>query len=288
MFRSLARRLTPARRTVFDVHPLQLSRWLDEAWTGARARPRRREHHAHRGPRRSSATRSSSGRSTCPADRDGGDFAAPSGINPAAPDTFTGSRSPRRHCPALVSWPTTSVYAYLVESTGVFEVLAEVVRRLERRRDAEPAQPGGSQLGADDRGAVLPGPPALQHPGRAQRAPARPAGEPPQRLLADVRARAAAPGPARWLRPGRADGSWKQDVGDGVNSSFREKWTELLRQVWLGIENAKQRDRAQRHRPRVHRVTVRRAARHDGDAAPGRPARSRGVRLRQHAVAGST
>ena len=46
------------------------------------------------------------------------------------------------------------------------------------------------------------------------------------------------PVPARWLRPGVADGSWKQDVGDGVNSSFREKWTELLRQVWLGMENA--------------------------------------------------
>jgi hypothetical protein len=29
------------------------------------------------------------------------------------------------------------------------------------------------------------------------------------------------------------------DVGDGVNGSFREKWTELLRQVWLGMEDAK-------------------------------------------------
>ena len=30
---------------------------------------------------------------------------------------------------------------------------------------------------------------------------------------------------------------WKQHTGNGVNSTFREKWSELLRQIWLGIEN---------------------------------------------------
>ncbi len=46
------------------------------------------------------------------------------------------------------------------------------------------------------------------------------------------------PIPSRWSRPGLPAEAWKQDTGGGVNSGFREKWTELLRQVWLGIENA--------------------------------------------------
>ena len=44
--------------------------------------------------------------------------------------------------------------------------------------------------------------------------------------------------PPRW--GGRAGtAGWKADVGAGVNTSFREKWSELLRQVWLGYENRK-------------------------------------------------
>jgi hypothetical protein len=30
---------------------------------------------------------------------------------------------------------------------------------------------------------------------------------------------------------------WKQHTGSGVNTSFRTQWAELLRQIWLGIEN---------------------------------------------------
>ena len=40
----------------------------------------------------------------------------------------------------------------------------------------------------------------------------------------------------RWTAIGNGQ-PWKQDAGNGVNTTFREKWAELLRQVWLGYEN---------------------------------------------------
>lgn len=44
------------------------------------------------------------------------------------------------------------------------------------------------------------------------------------------------PIPAGW--PGAAEqGAWKANTGSGVNSDFLSKLTELLRQVWMGIEN---------------------------------------------------
>ena len=39
------------------------------------------------------------------------------------------------------------IYAYLIESTGVFEMFAEVVRRLVRRRDARHAVAGRRAAG---------------------------------------------------------------------------------------------------------------------------------------------
>jgi hypothetical protein len=43
--------------------------------------------------------------------------------------------------------------------------------------------------------------------------------------------------PARYPSPA-VFADWKADTGNGVNSDFREKWSELLRQVWLAVENA--------------------------------------------------
>jgi hypothetical protein len=45
------------------------------------------------------------------------------------------------------------------------------------------------------------------------------------------------PIPLPWVTQPGADAPWKNDVGGGVNAGFRDKWNELLRQVWLGIEN---------------------------------------------------
>lgn len=238
MFRSLARRLTPPAQ-VFDVHPLQLSRWLDEAWTGGVLVP-------------------DIGNTTTPPGTaflgdplivgaidlptpTGGVDIAPSGIDPVAADTFNGiplgAPTPPLTGPGLVA--DHLVYAYLVESTGAFEVLAEVVRRLSVGETLSQLSPASHRWVRSTEELFFRDPPLYSIQGvlselrpdqRVNRRNAywRMFGlEPPH------------PVPARWLRPGVADGSWKQDMGEGVNSSFREKWTELLRQVWLGMENAK-------------------------------------------------
>ena len=167
-------------------------------------------------------------------------FPVPSGINPAAPDTFTGIPLGPPAAPLIDPGLVADhlVYAYLVESTGVFEVMAEVVRRLSVGETLNPISPAAHRWVRTTEELFFRDPPLYSIQGvlselrpdqRVNRRNAywRMFGlEPPH------------PVPARWLRPGVADGSWKQDVGDGVNSSFREKWTELLRQVWLGIENA--------------------------------------------------
>ena len=106
-----------------------------------------------------------------------------------------------------------------------------------------------------------------------------PAGQPAQRLLADVR-RSSRPHPRpRSLAAsgGTPTGSWKQDIGDGVNSGFREKWTELLRQVWLGIENASNGIGPNATDREYVAFLCQRTARHDDDAPARRPAGPRGV-----------
>ena len=42
------------------------------------------------------------------------------------------------------------------------------------------------------------------------------------------------PIPTRWAPAGQP---WKNDIGNGVNGSFRQMWSDFLRQVWLGLEN---------------------------------------------------
>jgi hypothetical protein len=38
---------------------------------------------------------------------------------------------------------------------------------------------------------------------------------------------------------GPGDAAWKRDLGSGVNLRFIELWNELLRQVWMGVQNAR-------------------------------------------------
>ena len=279
MFRSLARRLTHARRTVFVVHPLQLSRWLDEAWTGGRAVPD------------FGTPRTPAGTAFLGDDAIVGAIDLPLPTGRGRPRRSPRASTPPRRTPSPATrsalrrtvrpWSGRPPrYAYLIECTGVFEVMAEVVRRFARRRDAQPPEPPAHPLGAGHRGAVLPRPAALLHRRHRQRGPAGPAGQPAQRLLADVRARAPAPGARPLARP-------------GVRRRVLEAGRRRRRQHGLpgevdraapagmaGLRERQQRDRAQRHRPGVRRVPVPRAARHDDDAAAGRPAGPRGVRAR--------
>lgn len=253
MFRSLARRLTPPPTPdrpdplprIFDVHPLQLSRWLDEAWIAGGLVP-------DVGDTGTPSAAAFLGDPQIVAAIDlpaptqpGGAFPVPSGIDTGAPETFNGAPldpppPPLRGQPTPASGLVADhlVYAYLVESTGVFEVLAEVVRRLSVGETLNQLSAESHRWARTTEELFFRDPPLYSIQGvlselrpdqRVNRRNAywRMFGlEPPH------------PVPARWLRPGVADGSWKLDVGDGVNSGFREKWTELLRQVWLGRENA--------------------------------------------------
>ena len=86
--------------------------------------------------------------------------------------------------------------------------------------------------------------------------PARSAGDPAQRLLADVRPRPAAPGCRRAARGGGARQDWRPHVGLGVNTDFRATWSELLRQVWLGLENSANSSGANPPTPRTSRCSA--------------------------------
>jgi hypothetical protein len=249
MFRNLARLMTTPGQ-VFDVHPLQLSRWLDEAWATGSTVPDIGMNTVP--PLTGTAPFLGDAnivgaidlpRPSATADH----FPVPSGIDPAVPDSFTGvpfvptgpSPIPDRvqaTGPGLIS--DHLIYAYLIESTGIIEVMAEVVRRFAIGETINFIQPDAARWLRTTEELFFREPPLYSIQGIVsemrpdQRVNRRNAYwrmfglEPPHTI------------PARWTRPGLPAESWKQDTGDGVNSGFREKWTELLRQVWLGMENA--------------------------------------------------
>jgi hypothetical protein len=231
MFRNLARLMTAGQP--FDVHPLQLSRWLDEAWATTRTIPAF-------GP---AATNPLDflGDSTIittldlPAPATSILPPVPSGLDPATPDIFNGA----------VFTTTTGLvwdhmaYAYCVESTGVLEVLGEVVRRYVVGETLSPFLPAAARWARSTEELFFREPPLFSVGGivsdlRPDRRVAR--RNDYWRLLGMETPH---PIPARYARPGLPDASWRLDTGGGVNTGFRTTWTELLRNVWMGIENAK-------------------------------------------------
>jgi hypothetical protein len=243
MFRNLARLLTDAgrqRNDVFLVHPLQLSRWLDEAWDGARTvpafgKPSRLE------PFLGELTFDIIETLNLPkAAVTGEQEIAPSGIVANNPDVFNNELFVITDV-GLV-WDHLA-YAYIIESTGVFEVFAEVLRRLVIGETLDTLSGDGLRWVRATEELFFRDPPLFSISG----------------VVSDVRPDDRVnrrntmwrmfgmdlphPVPARWAAAtGIASGgetAWKADIGSGVNSGFREKWTELLRQVWLGIENAR-------------------------------------------------
>jgi hypothetical protein len=234
MFLTLAS-LFQKPESVFRVHPVQLSRWLDEVWTTASR--------AHiltpagdflgiLDPRVLDAV-------DLPTQPAGGVFLAPSGISVVnglqGQPEWTGAPGPSQlDCPPHL-WHHL-VYAYLLESTGIVEIFAEVVRRLVVGETLGAISPDSfSWLRATEQMFF---------------------GDPPQfsvaAVLSEVRPHQrtnrrnaywrmfgmdlAHPVPPHW--PGATGPlvDWKTQTGP-VNDDFRQKWNELLRQVWLGVEN---------------------------------------------------
>lgn len=236
MFRTLARLLvdptltttTPPTPEVFRIHPLQLSRWLEETWALQRiAELDGLPNVVVSDPAVVTELRLPDGL------RNDGLRA---GIRDAAnvknfggpPSVGTTMSLPGDHL----------VYAYLVESTGVFEILGEVVRRMVVG-ESLPTPSIESQHWLRSTEDLFFRDPPLFHVGS---------------LVSEFRPDARVnrrnsywrmfgmdlPHPVPRTRPGVEPGEvppWKRDLGGAANIRFRELWSELLTYTWVGIEH---------------------------------------------------
>ncbi len=237
MFRQLAAELknqvpTPgpgytAADVVFTFHPMQLSRWLEEVWaTGGVA-------------------------NWAPVLNNDplGDLNA---INmfrlPSSPQDLAGTLQSGVNAPGTVGqlpWGYSSpsitfgkqllwdhmFYAYLVESTGVFEILSEVVRRYVVG-ESLPSPSINTMAWVRATEEMFFREPPLFH-----------ICSPTSQLRPNARINRRRdywkaigldlPHPA----PGIEGQPWKDGIAATSNTRFLEMWNELLRQVWLGIEN---------------------------------------------------
>jgi hypothetical protein len=246
MFRSLAQLFATTdgqeRNDVFLVHPLQLSRWLDEAWAAAGTVPSFDPLGEGKPPFLGSDEIIEV--LDLPDPVAGGDNQAPvpSGIVRNDPDVFNNlvfdfDQLATFETPGLIADHLS--YAYLIESTGVFEIMADVVRRLVVGETLDTLSAAGTRWLRATEELFFREPPLFSISGVLSEV--RPQHR-VNRLNAYWRMFALEPPhpiPARWAAPAGVDGPqpWKADNGGGVNTDFREKWAELLRQVWLGIEN---------------------------------------------------
>jgi hypothetical protein len=230
MFLELANLFGPTpnqQNQVLLVNALQLSRWLDEAWAaGGRIPPVV----VGTGPPFLGSANAVTNQQL-PA---GLLTTRVSGITTADPNLFSGAVGPTTNASLSLIWDHL-VYAYLVESTGVFEILGEVVRRLVIGETLGTLSDASVQWLRTTEDLFFKDPPLFAING----------------VLSEVRPHSRVNRRNAYWRmfgmdlphqiPGRwgssTETAWKTDTGPGVNTDFRAKWTELLRQVWLGIEN---------------------------------------------------
>jgi hypothetical protein len=230
MFLNLAR-LVPefrpgAARSLFKTHPTQLSFLLDEVWDGTLRIPQvpgpAGDLTFVDGPVIDALNLPS---------QPSPPFLAASGLNANGP--FEWSGEPVFSCPPVL-WHHL-IYAYLVESTGIVEIFAEVIRRLVVGETL-------GQLQAE----------SLSWLRATEQLFYR---DPPQFNIASVISEVrpyersnrrnaywrmfgmdlAHPVPQLWAREGPL-ADWKAQTGP-VSGDFRQHWHEFLRQVWLGVEN---------------------------------------------------
>lgn len=235
MFRQLATKLpkltdplTPAD-AVFTFHPEQLSRWLDEIWAqgGITVWPKvfaetkvplgdpaavkltQLPENLIKESFKSGVHGPTTG--TPP-------FPPPLGYNPT-------------NDPQVVPLWDHMFYAYLVESTGAVEIFAEVVRRyVVGETLPAPSVETMAWVRATEE-LFFRDPPLFRVGGLTSQL--RPDARVNRRNAYWRMFGLDLPHPA----PGADSQAWKRDAGAASNIRFIEMWNELLRQVWLGIEN---------------------------------------------------
>lgn len=237
MYRYLARQFSAANSTVPDppkvflVHPLQLSRWLEVAWAAATKVPVLGTDPTQVQPNLQL------GSTTVIADFDQPDgllrMLEP-GIDTADPALYTATPGERRTAPLL--WDHL-MYAYLIESTGVYEIIAQVLGRIVRGETLGRLSPETLQWARATEELLFRDPPFFSINGIESR------------VRPDIRvSRRNAywrmfgldlphPLPAASVGAGGGQAAWKVDIGNGANTAFSDRWKELLGQIWTGYEN---------------------------------------------------
>ena len=217
MFRALARNLAGnGAATVLSAHPLRLSRWLEERWEGAQVVP-------PFGIPPNVGTLADVL----------GDAAVLAGLSlPPPPPTGSGFPWPPAGTPVL--WDQM-IYAHLIESTGAYEILGEVVRRYGLGETLDQLDLASNQWLRSTEDLFFSDPPLFSIAGVGSQL--RPDSRVTRRnaywrmFQMDL----PHPIPARWAPSGQP---WKNDTGSGVNADFCRMWSEFLRQVWLGLRTA--------------------------------------------------
>jgi len=237
MFLTLAKLFADAggtREQALLVHPVQLSRWADEYWLAARLVPEL--------PIGTASTNApflgdddiirALG---LPAQPPPPVLLAPSGIVPPDPGSWTSALGPPGTAGIGLLWHHL-IYAYLIETTGALEVFAEAVRRLVAGETLGTLSIEGHQWLRTTEELFFRDPPLFTIGGIVSEA--RPQARITRRNAYwrmfgfDLPHQVPAYPPTAGERS-----DWKAQVGNGVNTDFQAKWSELLRQVWIGLEN---------------------------------------------------
>lgn len=242
MFRALAARVNPSAVTeaeanaVLSVYPLQLSRFLEEAWAVGGFAGTTWSTLLNVPTAWLPAPVGSLAKSQVPRDLL---TTLASGVQPTAGATtqpFTPPPSGKTAAEAILGaaplWDH-AIYAYLIEATGIFEIFADVVRRYTVGETLPTPSVDSVAWVRSTEELFFRDPPLFSTSG-ALSSQLRPDAAVNRRNLYWRMFGLDLPHP---VGRGVSGQPWKRDVGPTINSRFLELWNELLRQVWLGYEN---------------------------------------------------
>lgn len=212
---------------IFQVHPMQLDRWLEEAWADARRAPRLQTSNGQQWSFVDARTIDVLAFPTLPFRADLPD----SGFGGSRLSTSLSASTARQ--PGL--WHHL-IYAYLVESTGIVDIFAQVLRRIVAGETLGTLTPESFAWARATEQLFFRDPPEFALTGLVSEV--RPHARENRRLAYRRFFGLGLPHeiPDAW-RPQGVPVDWNALMGAGWNPDFHQKWTDLLRQVWIGREN---------------------------------------------------